>query len=138
MPSAAASTTFYTTKTTINDASIASTIVLDKYPMLSFLNNRGASAATYTIASVTTKYAAGTTLVDVLSCSKVTVDSSKKISVSIFSGLPEVRLAPPSGPGSAPPLRSSSLTPVPPDASPADLPPPLGRPLLPLPVAQQR
>jgi hypothetical protein len=89
--SAAASTTFLTTKTTINDASVASVLVLSKYPLLSLLTNRGSSGSNLAM-TITTTYPAGSTVVDVIACAKVTVSSAKKITVTVTKGAPKVRL----------------------------------------------
>lgn len=78
------------TKAIINEASIPSTLVLEKFPLLSFLNNRGTGAASYTIANVVTKYPAGSTLVDVVACTSIGVDASQRITITISNGRPKV------------------------------------------------
>lgn len=87
--------TFFTNKAVINEASNPSTLVLEKYPLISFLNNRGTGSAAYTITNVATKYQAGSTLVDVIACTSIVVDASQRITVSISGGLPRVSPPPP-------------------------------------------
>ncbi|KAJ5491759.1 Acid alpha-amylase [Penicillium diatomitis] len=58
--------------------------------VVTVLSNRGASGSSYTLSLGGSGYAAGTKLVEMYTCTAVTVDSSGNIPVSMTSGLPRV------------------------------------------------
>ncbi|KAL5360126.1 glycoside hydrolase superfamily [Aspergillus floccosus] len=56
--------------------------------VVTVLSNKGASGSSYTLSLSGTGYSAGATLVEVYTCTTVTVDSSGNLPVSMASGLP--------------------------------------------------
>ncbi|KAF2496974.1 alpha-amylase [Lophium mytilinum] len=62
----------------------------DGKQIITILSNKGADGASYTQAIGTTGWSAGTSVVEVLSCTTTSVDSSGNLQVPMASGLPRV------------------------------------------------
>ncbi|GFF63758.1 acid alpha-amylase [Aspergillus lentulus] len=58
--------------------------------VITVLSNKGSSGSSYTLSLSGTGYAAGATLVEMYTCTTLTVDSSGNIAVPMASGLPRV------------------------------------------------
>nr|ABF72530.1 alpha amylase AMYI.1 [Ophiostoma floccosum] len=58
--------------------------------VLTVLSNKGASGSSYTLSLGSTGYSSGASLVELYSCTTVTVDSSGNVPVPMASGLPRV------------------------------------------------
>lgn len=62
----------------------------DGEQVITVLSNLGASGSSYTLSLGGTGYSAGEQLTELLSCTRVTVDSSGNVPVPMASGLPRV------------------------------------------------
>lgn len=62
----------------------------DGYQVITVLSNKGASGDAYTLNLSNTGWTSGTEVVEVLTCSSVTVTSSATVTVPMASGLPRV------------------------------------------------
>ena len=62
----------------------------DGNQIIGVFNNQGSNGASYTLTLGNTGYAAGESVVEILSCSTVTVDSNGNVPVAMGGGLPKV------------------------------------------------
>ncbi|KAJ5622772.1 hypothetical protein N7490_011377 [Penicillium lividum] len=82
--------------TTLNDAFYqdSNTLAMKKgsstSPVITVLSNKGSSASSYTLTLSGSGYSSGTVLMEMYTCTSVTVDSSGDIAVPMASGLPRV------------------------------------------------
>lgn len=60
------------------------------YQIITVLSNKGANGSSYTLSLGNTGFSDGEELVEIISCSATTVDSSDNIAVPMSQGLPRV------------------------------------------------
>lgn len=89
-----ASSSFYTTQMNVSALS-SNELLISKPPLISLLSNRGSSSSStsnVTIPSSSSGWAASTNVIDVISCSTFTTDSSGQLAVGIQGGMPRVMI----------------------------------------------
>ena len=73
-----------------NSSIIAMRKGFDGNQIIGVFNNQGSNGASYTLTLGNTGYAAGESIVEILSCNTVTVDSNGNVPVAMGGGLPKV------------------------------------------------